>query len=374
MGQNRDLARIASLGVMMSRILRAIQVLVLLLPVIPGAALAQDNAVPLQIVTVEREPFSMQNGDHLTGFSIDLMQAIAEELGRKVHFQVAGSFPEMLDTIVRAQADGAIANISITAEREKVLDFSQPIFDSGIQIMIPSGKRTQGGIWQVLLRRDVALLIGVALLALTAAGMLMWALERHKQDYFAHPARRAIFPAFWWALNLVVNGGFEERLPQTRLGRAFAVVLVVSSLFLVSIFVARITSELTVQAISANITGLNDLDGKAVGTTRGSTSSAFLNGREIAHQEYDSLDSLFAAFESGQLDAVAFDAPVLAYYVKTRGRGKAELLPQTFKHENYGIALPAGSPLIESINRALLTLRENGTYDSIRLRWFGNAG
>ena len=35
------------------------------------------------------------------------------------------------------RVDGAIANITITAERERAMDFSQPIFGSGIQILLP---------------------------------------------------------------------------------------------------------------------------------------------------------------------------------------------------------------------------------------------
>jgi len=42
-----------------------------------------------------------------------------------------------------------------------------------------------------------------------------------------------------------------------------------------------------------------------------------------------------------------------------------------FQDESYGIALPTGSPLREPINEALLTLRQDGTYDAICERWFG---
>jgi ABC-type amino acid transport substrate-binding protein len=37
-----------------------------------------------------------------------------------------------------------------------------------------------------------------------------------------------------------------------------------------------------------------------------------------------------------------------------------------------GIDFPAGSPLREEINRALLELVENGTYDRIAHKWFGS--
>ena len=199
----------------------------------------------------------------------------------------------------------------------------------------------------------------------------MWLFERKRQPYFDRPAREALFPSFWWALNLVVNGGFEERVPQSRPGRVFAVLLVVSSLFVVSIFVARITAAMTVEAISGNIDTLSDLDGRKVASTTGSTASAFLDARGIGHQQFADLDTMLRRFEEGALDAVVFDGPILAWYVRNDGAAFGRLVPRNFKPENYGIALPSGSPLTEEINRALLNLRESGRYDALRTRYFG---
>jgi len=35
------------------------------------------------------------------------------------------------------------------------------------------------------------------------------------------PAKKAAFLAFWWALNFVVDGGFQERVPRSVFGRLF---------------------------------------------------------------------------------------------------------------------------------------------------------
>ncbi len=331
------------------------------------------QAQTLNMATVIRPPFVMQGEQGLSGFSIDLMQAIAAKIGRDVRFEVKETFPEMFEAVQNTQVDGAIANISITAERERVMDFSQPIFDAGLQIMVPVGNGTGGSLLSALMRWELAASVGVAFILLLGGGMLMWWFERGRQEYFDRPAREALFPSFWWALNLVVNGGFEERVARSWAGRVFSVFLVVASLFIVSVFVAQITTMMTVQAISGTIDNINDLDGKRVATTVGSTSSAFLDSRNIAHQSLPDLQSLLATFEAGKLDAVVFDGPILAWYVQNQGAGKARLLPQVFKRESYGIALPEGAALREPINRALLLLREDGTYDEIRAKWFGGA-
>ncbi len=326
-------------------------------------------AQTLEVATVTRPPFSMVENGVETGFSLDLWAALMADMGRSYRVARTAQFGEMLDMVARGEADAAIANISITSAREVDFDFSQPIFESGLQIMV---HRDAGGlsVWAALFSRDILLAIALSFGVLFAGGMLMWRFERGQAGYFDLPAKKAAFPAFWWALNLVVNGGFEERVPRSLIGRVFGVVLVVSSLFVVSLVVAKITATLTVAEIQSTVNSVNDLYGKKVGTTRGSTASSYLDSRDVKHRGYEDFDSLLAAFESGALEAVVFDAPVLAYYVNT-SNSDAALAGPVFLRENYGVVLPSGSDLAEPLNQSLLRLRENGTYDAIYRKWFG---
>lgn len=327
------------------------------------------GAQELRVATVTRPPFSMVENGAETGFSIDLWEAVMADIGRETSIQRADQFGEMLDMVARGEADAAIANISITAAREEAFDFTQPIFESGLQIMV-HGDASGASIWSALFSKDILLAITLSFGVLFAGGMLMWRFERGREGYFDQSAKEAAFPAFWWALNLVVNGGFEERVPRSVFGRLFGVLLVVSSLFVVSLVVARITATLTVAEIQSSVNSVNDLYGKKVGTTRGSTASAYLDSHDVNHRGYDDLAALLEAFESGTLAAVVFDAPILAYYVNTSD-GDAALAGPVFLRENYGIVLPSGSDLAEPINQSLLRLRENGTYDEIYRKWFG---
>ncbi len=324
----------------------------------------------LKVTTVTRPPFSMVQDGVDTGFSIDLWQMIATELGAGFDIDRRESFEDMLDQVRAGEADAAIANVSITSAREADFDFTHPIFESGLQIMVSGdGQGSLSALRTVFSPRLLGAVV-IALFLLVLTGMLMWRLERRNEPYFDMPARKAMFPAFWWALNLVVNGGFEERVPKSPGGRIFGVILVISSLFIVSIFVANVTAIMTVDAISNNISSVNDLAGKRVGTTAGSTSSAFLNEKNLRHRTYADLDTLLQEFENGTLDAVVFDAPILAFYVNN-SNDNATLAGPVFRRENYGIALPTGSALMEPINRALLKFREDGSYNELYRKWFG---
>lgn len=356
---------VSNLGVRMTRIV----FLALAFVVWATGLFAQD----LTIATITRPPFSLVENGKDTGFSLELWDALAKDMGLEYRLERVNVFADMLKLVETGTVDAAVANISITAAREHVMDFSQPIFESGLQIMVPRDAATTS-VWSIFFSRDLLIAFVAAFALLLGSGMIMWRFERRAQPYFDHTAKEAVFPAFWWALNLIVNGGFEERMPRTPLGRLFGVFMVISSLFLVSVFVAKITAAITVDAIQSNVSGLNDLYGKTVGTVDGSTSAGFLTGRDLRYVGYVGLDELLKDFEAGSLDAVVFDAPILAYYANSRAGSDSALVGGVFLRENYGIALPSGSPLAEQINQSLLKLRENGTYARIYRKWFGNSG
>lgn len=333
---------------------------------------AYAQAQSLTVGTITRTPFSFEEDGDATGFSIDLWAEVAAELGLDYQIQRFEDFGSMLGAVEAGEVDLSIANISITSAREEKMDFSHPIFESGLQVMIPVGGDAVPSVWKAFLSKDLLLAIVAAFALLFGGGMMMWAFERKAQPYFDLPAKDAMFPSFWWALNLVVNGGFEERMPRSAFGRIFGVILVVSSLFIVSVFVARITAVMTVEAINTNVSNVSDLYGKNVGTITGSTAGEFLQNRDIHFEGFSDLDALKSGFEGGRLDAVVFDAPILAYYVINEGKEIGELTGPVFLRENYGIALPSDSPLKEEINRSLLQLRENGRYDALHSKWFGS--
>ena len=171
---------------------------------------------------------------------------------------------------------------------------------------------------------------------------------------------------------MLISGDYKEDAPRSLAGRLFGTAMIVASLFVVSLFVASLTASMTLDAIAEDVTRITDLDDRRVGTTAGSTLSDYLDARGVAHRGYAGFAELAAAFEAGELDAVVFDGPVLAWYVD-RAEGRARLVDRTFRRDSYGIALPQGSPLRERIDRALLRLEEDGTYDALAREWFGGA-
>ncbi len=180
----------------------------------PAAGTGAAETAALKIMTIERKPFAMVMNGKLVGFSIELWQTAAEQLGLEYSFEVAQQFGEMLAKVERREADAAIANITITSAREQEMDFTQPIFDAGIQVMVRDVDG-QVGLIGALFNWEMLGLVVLAGVILFVIANLMWFFERRDQPYFQYPYKEGIWRSFWWALNVIGYGGFEERVPQT---------------------------------------------------------------------------------------------------------------------------------------------------------------
>jgi polar amino acid transport system substrate-binding protein len=112
--------------------LRAFSVFLFVCSAFPS--FAQDEQ--LSFATVERLPFATQVDGFDTGFSLELMREISNQLEREITFEFYDSFPAMLSSLDEGLHDGAVANISITADRESYLDFSHRIFEGGIGVLL----------------------------------------------------------------------------------------------------------------------------------------------------------------------------------------------------------------------------------------------
>lgn len=81
-------------------------------------------------------PFEFKNeNNEYVGIDIDLLNAIAEDQGFAVDLRPLG-FDPSIQGVLSNQLDGMIAGMSITEERKENFDFSDPYFDSGIQMAV----------------------------------------------------------------------------------------------------------------------------------------------------------------------------------------------------------------------------------------------
>ncbi len=201
-------------------------------------------------------------------------------------------------------------------------------------------------------------------------GHVFWLLERRRNPDFPRPYLQGVRAGTWYTVVTLVTIGYGDQTARSTPGRLVTIGWMFLSLFLVASFTANITTQLTLSQIQGTIHGENDLPGKRIATVAGSTASQYLDGRRLPYSGVQAIDDAYAMLERGEVDAVVYDSPVLLYHANSAGQGKVQIVGEVFQPQDYGIAFPSGSQYRELVNRALLDIAENGTYDQIYARWF----
>lgn len=119
------------------------------------------------------------------------------------------------------------------------------------------------------------------------------------------------------------------------------------------------------------ITDVAQLEGKKVGGQTGTTGYEWAaeNIKDVEMVGFDEMTAVFAALQSGQIDAIAVDWPVANYYVKT-AYTDCEIIKEIPTGEQYAIAVSKENPeLTKALNKAIKAVRENGKYDELVATW-----
>lgn len=212
------------------------------------------------------EPFQFRDGGEVVGFDVDLVDLVAEELGVEQNL-VDTSFEgiETGQSFETGQCDLAAAAITITPERDNVMDFSEGYFDA-----------------------DQALLV---------------------------------------------------------------------------------------QADS-DVESLADLEGKVLGVQQGTTGEEYATEHAEQHgydtRQYEDLELLQQGVRNGAVDAGINDNSVLLY--ATKDNDAVEVSAEFDTGEQYGIAVADGNGALKAkIDEVIEKAKQDGTYDEIYEKWFGEA-
>jgi glutamine transport system substrate-binding protein len=130
-----------------------------------------------------------------------------------------------------------------------------------------------------------------------------------------------------------------------------------------------------VKANDKSIMSIEDFPGKIIATKQGTSTVDFLKQegwipmlKEL--KKFPNISDAFMELMAGGCDAVFFDLPPLADFANNAGKGKVILRDPLYMGHYYGIAVPGGSPLRDTISIGILRLMENGEYAKIYRKWF----
>src|SRR5438445_3556418 len=213
---------------------------------------AQGKALRVAVKPIA--PFVLKQSKDLTGFSIDLWNALAQSLKVNTAWVEVTTVGDQLQAVKSGKADVAIAAITITRERENIIDFTQPYFDSGLQIMV----HTQGGnhlldVFDSIPWRTIATLLGAFIAIMFVMANVLWIVERQTSEPFSKSYLKGIGEGLWGVALIVTTGEHGDRQHAKVVKRFIVLFIWLIGVVLIAQLTDRIRSTLTVARLHSKI-------------------------------------------------------------------------------------------------------------------------
>lgn len=102
-----------------------------------GIAVADDGSTLDAVTDPSFVPFEMRDQEtgEMVGFDMDILAEVAERAGFDYDLETM-DFQGIIPALQTGNKDIGIAGITITEEREEVVDFSDPYYDSGLRLLV----------------------------------------------------------------------------------------------------------------------------------------------------------------------------------------------------------------------------------------------
>ncbi|XP_041091065.1 glutamate receptor ionotropic, kainate 5-like [Polyodon spathula] len=367
----------------------------------------------LIVTTILENPYVMRKSNYqelqgngrYEGFCVDMLKELADILKFKFRIKLVddglygapepnGSWTGMVGELINRKADLAVAGFTITAEREKVIDFSKPFMTLGISILYRMHMGRKPGYFSFLDPFSPAVWLFMLLAYLAVSCVLFLAARLSPYEWYnPHPClqdRRDILEnqytlgnSLWFPVGGFMQQG-SEIMPRALSTRCVSGVWWAFTLIIISSYTANLAAFLTVQRMEVPIESADDLADQTnieYGTIHGgSTMTFFQNSR------YQTYQRMWNYMQSKQPSVfVKSTEEGIARVVNSK---YAFLLESTMNEyhrwlncnltqigglldtKGYGIGMPLGSPFRDEITLAILQLQENNRLDILKRKWW----
>ncbi len=335
---------------------------------LPGHA-AGAEPEKIRIAVKEFPPLVLPE---MKGLCIDMAKVICKRNNLAPEFVMYRNVADFLAAVKNNECQLGFAGITITAEREEMVDFSQPFFDSGLIIAIHAGISERFTHFTTAILRVIGVSLILFLLGLSLVAHLIWWLEKddHNPMAFSTSYNKGIIDAYWWAVVTMTTVGYGDKCPRKISGRLVAAIWMLIGIMWFAAFTATLSSTITIDRMHPGaINGLDDLKGRKVAVIAGTTTEDYLRFYSMDLVLADSLSKMLSLLKSDQVDAVIYDAPPLLYAAKNDP--EIRVVGKKFAEQRYGVVFPENGQeyLKEIFNREIITMRQNGEYKMIYDKW-----
>ncbi|XP_044229831.1 glutamate receptor ionotropic, delta-2 isoform X1 [Thunnus albacares] len=367
------------------------------------------RGVVLRVVTVLEEPFVMVSENVLgkpkkyQGFSIDVLDALSNYLGFKYEIYVApdhkygslqpdGQWNGLMGELVFKRADVGLSALTITPERESVVDFTTRYMDYSVGVLLRKAERTVD-MFACLAPFDLSLwacIAGTVLLVGILVYLLNWL--NPPRLPMGSVSSTTLYNSMWFVYGSFVQQGGE--VPYTTLAtRMMMGVWWMFALIVISSYTANLAAFLTITRIENSIQSLQDLSKQTelpYGTVLDSAVYDQVRSKAMNPFERDPMYSQMWRMinRTGGADnnveeskegirkvkygrfGFVWDAAVLEYVANNDEDCSFYTVSNNAPDRGYGIAMQHGSPYRDIFSQRILELQQNGDMDILKLKWW----
>ncbi|XP_014849261.1 PREDICTED: glutamate receptor ionotropic, delta-2 isoform X1 [Poecilia mexicana] len=367
------------------------------------------RGVVLRVVTVLEEPFVMVSENVLgkpkkyQGFSIDVLDALSNYLGFKYEIYVApdhkygslqsdGQWNGLMGELVFKRADVGLSALTITPERESVVDFTTRYMDYSVGVLLRKAERTVD-MFACLAPFDLSLwacIAGTVLLIGILVYLLNWL--NPPRLPMGSVSSTTLYNSMWFVYGSFVQQGGE--VPYTTLAtRMMMGFWWMFALIVISSYTANLAAFLTISRIENSIQSLQDLSKQTelpYGTVLDSAVYDQVRSKAMNPFERDPMYSQMWRMinRTGGADnnveesregvrkvkygrfGFVWDAAVLEYVANNDEDCSFYTVSSNAPDRGYGIAMQHGSPYRDIFSQRILELQQNGDMDILKLKWW----
>ena len=299
-------------------------------------------------------PFVLKENGSFSGLSISSWELVNKELQLNYEFKVYPSLTSLMSAVENNAVDLSINPITVTDQRMKSMDFSQPYFISYTGI----AQKKESIAWRYLSNlfswnfiSAILILIGVIFIF----GFLVWLFERRKNQEEFGAGTKGILQGFWWSAVTMTTVGYGDKSPRTFGGRVIGFIWMFMAIIMISSLTAGIASSLTVQSINEEINSVQDLNRFDVTTVTNSSAQELLDQYHIQSKKVLNEKEGIQALLDGETSLLVYDQPILKYEIARRQvEDELEVIQRSLKRDYYSYSFPKDSPLIKTIDPVLV--------------------
>ncbi|XP_063310987.1 glutamate receptor ionotropic, kainate 3 [Pelobates fuscus] len=369
----------------------------------------------LIVTTVLEEPYVMFKKssaplfgkDRFEGFCIDLLKNVSAILGFDYDIRLVedgrygsqdekGQWNGLVKELIDHKADLAVAPLTITHIREKVIDFTKPFMTLGISILYRKANGTSPSVFSFLnpLSPDIWMYI---LLAYLGVSCVLFVIARFSpyEWYDAHPCNPGtdivennftLLNSFWFAVGALMQQG-SELMPKALSTRIIGGIWWFFTLIIISSYTANLAAFLTVERMESAIDSADDLAKQTKIEYGAVADGATMNFFKKSHiSTFEKMwafmsskpSALVKSNEEGIQRVLSSDYALLMEstsieYVTQRNCNLTQI-GGIIDSKGYGIGTPMGSPYRDRISIAILQLLESDEIHKMKDRWWRTSG